>query len=246
MISSSTSATLHHWRFVVGTRKQVEQFVQLSITNHHPTSFLAASLNDLAQSQKNHEVARWYKSIDYFTTDGIPLTWYMRLLTKKPSERIYGPALMSSVCARLSLHTPSLRNVFLGPSQYALRALQTWSHSTKNNLTVTGAYVVPYVGNVSELLRRVRQARPDVVWIGVGSPRQAYIASRLKSVLPHTTIICVGAAFELLTGLKPAAPYWMQAVGLEWCYRLLSEPKRLWRRYLIEIPSFLIRSLIRS
>lgn len=225
-----------HWRFITGTKKRVTSFMLSSVIKKNAYSFLAASLNDLAQANKNKEIASWYQSIDYFTTDGVPLAWYAR------SERMYGPALFSEVYARLPCVT---RNVFLGPSETTLSRLEAWAKTTNPN-TRQESFVVPFHNNLKQFFAEIQKTKPNAVWIGIGSPRQAHIAKLLKPLLPHATIICVGAAFELVTEIKPMAPTWMQRAGLEWMFRLTTEPGRLWRRYLIDIPWFLISFFMRK
>lgn len=233
---------INDWRFVVGTKHYVTSFITSMLQKHHPGIFLAASLNDLAQAKNRPHVRVWYQAIDYFTTDGVPLTWRAQFLTKQPTERVYGPTLMSDICAWISYHAKSSRNIFLGPSQQTLRAISSWATTKKNRLLITGLFVVPYDdAKLQRLFHSVQQSKPDVIWVGVGSPRQAFIASRLKILIPHATIFCVGAALELLTGTKSIAPAWMQQAGLEWFYRLLHEPARLWKRYLVDIPIYLLR-----
>jgi N-acetylglucosaminyldiphosphoundecaprenol N-acetyl-beta-D-mannosaminyltransferase len=85
---------------------------------------------------------------------------------------------------------------------------------------------------------RMNAAGAQLVWIGLGAPKQDYVAAQLRDLGTASVLLCVGAAFDFVSGAKRRAPQWMQRAGLEWLYRLLSEPKRLWHRYLIGNPTF--------
>jgi N-acetylglucosaminyldiphosphoundecaprenol N-acetyl-beta-D-mannosaminyltransferase len=86
--------------------------------------------------------------------------------------------------------------------------------------------------DLREAARRMAGARPDIVWVGLGTPRQDEVVDRLRELLP-VTFVAVGAAFDFIAGTKRQAPAWMQERGLEWAFRLATEPRRLWRRYLV-------------
>jgi N-acetylglucosaminyldiphosphoundecaprenol N-acetyl-beta-D-mannosaminyltransferase len=91
---------------------------------------------------------------------------------------------------------------------------------------------------VAEAAARMRAAGADAVWVGLGAPKQDLMAARLRDLDAAPTIFCVGAAFDFVAGTVKRAPRWMQRTGLEWLHRLLSEPRRLWRRYVIGNPRF--------
>ena len=114
-------------------------------------------------------------------------------------------------------------------------------------LRIAGTFSPPFrqlnVIEVSELQRRVREARPDFLWVGLSTPKQERFMAQYMSILPEAKIfIGVGAAFDLLTGRVRQAPRWMQRFGLEWLFRLAQEPRRLARRYLINNPLFVARA----
>jgi N-acetylglucosaminyldiphosphoundecaprenol N-acetyl-beta-D-mannosaminyltransferase len=90
----------------------------------------------------------------------------------------------------------------------------------------------------AELVERIRHARPNVVWVGLGTPLQDRFVDLFRDRL-NTTLVAVGAAFDFIAGAKRQAPVWMQNRGLEWAFRLVTEPRRLWRRYLIGNASFM-------
>ena len=97
--------------------------------------------------------------------------------------------------------------------------------------------------NEQHIIKKIKAAQPHILWLGIGSPKQVELASRWRQHLPNTTIICVGAAFNLLTGQTSMCPAWLQRLGLEWLFRLVVEPQRLWRRYVFQVPSFILELL---
>src|SRR5690606_19540359 len=109
-------------------------------------------------------------------------------------------------------------------------------------LRVVGTYSPPYrdpgVPEDDAVIEQINAANPDVVWVGLGSPKQDYWIAQHRDLLNAPVLIGVGAAFDIHTGRLPQAPRWMQRSGLEWLFRLLAEPRRLWRRYVVYNPLF--------
>ena len=95
---------------------------------------------------------------------------------------------------------------------------------------------------VEEIAALINATEPDIVWVGLGAPKQEYWMAKLRPLLRAPVLVGVGAAFDFNSGLKPLAPNWMRKNGLEWFYRLISEPRRLWRRYFYVVPVFIILS----
>ncbi len=171
------------------------------------------------------------------TPDGMPLVWGLRLLGAKNQPRVYGPDLMLAWCDRASqLGYP----IYLyGSTDQTLQRLETNLKARFNNLLIAGSYAPPY-GDTELLLKdldRIQRSGAKVIFVGLGCPKQEYwmAQSGLKAVM-----IGVGAAFDFHGGQVSQAPRWMMRSGLEWIYRLSQEPNRLWQRYLINNPSFVI------
>jgi N-acetylglucosaminyldiphosphoundecaprenol N-acetyl-beta-D-mannosaminyltransferase len=109
-------------------------------------------------------------------------------------------------------------------------------------LSVVGSYSPPFrpltTAEDCSVVEQINTARPDIVWVGISTPKQEYWMAEHVGKITAPVLIGVGAAFDFHAGLKKQAPRWMQRSGLEWCFRLLTEPRRLWRRYLVNNPSF--------
>lgn len=168
--------------------------------------------------------------------DGKSVVWANRLAHRHldlPSERVYGPDLFQDVLA-LGQQV-GLRHYLLGSTPVVLRALEGRLRGRYPGASVVGTES-PAFRELTELeLRdqadRIRRSGAQLVWVGLGTPKQDLAAARLARELP-LVVVAVGAAFDFVAGTKPQAPLWMQHSGLEWVFRLGTEPRRLWRRYL--------------
>lgn len=229
--------------FVVGKQTEIISFLTNACIHQHSSKIiLACSLNDLAIKDSNEEIGSWYSQISYCTTDGMPLVWYAK--TKYVTERVYGPQVLVRMLNTIQQSAPQTKHIFLGPSKKTLLRLSNNLHKRSLQIQPFVSFVVPHENiHMDMFVSQVLKIKPNVIWIGISSPRQVFLASQLKRALPHVVIFCVGAAFDLLSGEKHMAPTWMQRVGLEWLFRLMTEPRRLWRRYLVDIPSWALKKL---
>jgi N-acetylglucosaminyldiphosphoundecaprenol N-acetyl-beta-D-mannosaminyltransferase len=174
--------------------------------------------------------------------DGQPLVWALRALGHPIRRRVYGPDLMAAYCGRSA--TTGIR-LFLygGRNQGALVQLALNLRRRYPGVQIVGGYSPPFRELSAEeqdvVVAEINQAAPDVVWVGIGVPKQEKWMAAMRDRLRAPVLIGVGAAFDFHAGLVPQAPRWMQNAGLEWLYRLIQEPGRLWRRYLTHNPRFL-------
>lgn len=171
--------------------------------------------------------------------DGMPLVWLGRR-QRHVVERVYGPDLMLALCERGE--ALGLRHYFYGGGEGVNERLAQRLRERFPRLIVAGMHSPPFRELSTDEERRIADdinaARPDVVWVGLGTPKQDFWIARNRPLLEAPVLIPVGAAFDFHSGAKPQAPLWMQRSGLEWLFRLLSEPRRLWKRYLINNPRF--------
>ncbi|MGE0708815.1 MAG: WecB/TagA/CpsF family glycosyltransferase [Planctomycetota bacterium] len=182
-----------------------------------------------------------YAAADLVLADGVPLLWACRLLGRPLRAKVSGSDLLPAYAELAAARGHRL--YFLGGRPgAAVRAAQVLA-ARHAGLQVVGIDVPP-VGFERDprldgaVMARVRAARPDVLFVGLGSPKQELWLAERRLELEVPVSIGVGGAFEMVAGLVPRAPRWMQRVGLEWAWRLAREPRRLWRRYLLEDPRF--------
>jgi N-acetylglucosaminyldiphosphoundecaprenol N-acetyl-beta-D-mannosaminyltransferase len=193
------------------------------------------------EARKNSGLRSILNAADIATPDGMPLVWALRSFGVPKQERVYGPTLMLLLCeqaARLG------HRVFLyGGRPEALDRLQTKLIERFPGLKIAGIYSPPFRDltefEEKEAQRRIQDAAPDLLFVGISTPKQEHWMWAHRQVLPGIVMVGVGAAFDFHAGRVSQAPAWMQRNGLEWFYRLTREPGRLWRRYLLVTPWFL-------
>jgi N-acetylglucosaminyldiphosphoundecaprenol N-acetyl-beta-D-mannosaminyltransferase len=173
--------------------------------------------------------------------DGQPLVWAMNLLGHQLPHRVYGPELMDRACARAA-RTGTRMFLYGGRNQGALVQLALNLRRRHPDLKIVGGYAPPFRALSAEeedaVVAEVNRSRADVVWVGIGVPKQEKWMAAFRDRLDAPVLVGVGAAFDFHAGLVPQAPDWMQGVGLEWAYRLSKEPRRLWKRYARYNPLF--------
>lgn len=177
---------------------------------------------------------------DLVTPDGQPVRWALNWLHHtRLQDRVYGPFLTRELCARAA--EEGLRLFFYGSDSPTLSALQTALLAKWPRLQIAGVRPSRFRRATEEEwledVAAIRSANADVVFCGLGCPRQEIWVHEMRSSL-SSPLIAVGAAFPFLAGLLAMAPSWMQRTGLEWLYRLRREPRRLWRRYTYYNPLF--------
>jgi N-acetylglucosaminyldiphosphoundecaprenol N-acetyl-beta-D-mannosaminyltransferase len=183
-------------------------------------------------------------SSSFNVPDGQPLVWALGALGYRLSGRVYGPELMARACARAVDGTPRFY-LYGGRNQGALVQLALNLRRRYPGINIVGGYAPPHRELTSEeedaIVAEINRSRADVVWVGIGVPKQEKWMARMRGRLDAPVLVGVGAAFDFLAGLVPQAPPWMQRMGLEWSYRLAREPRRLWKRYLRYNPRFVYR-----
>lgn len=176
--------------------------------------------------------------------DGMPLVWMGRLRGRQDMARVYGPDFLLAMC-RLSI-VRKYRNFFYGGGPGIVERLSAHLKERFPGLDIVGTYTPPFCplsdGEEQELARQVSEAKPDIFWVGIGSPKQECFMARYCGRLSCNLMVGVGAAFDFHSGAIQEAPRWLHETGFQWIHRIAQEPRRLWRRYLTCIPSFLWNS----
>jgi N-acetylglucosaminyldiphosphoundecaprenol N-acetyl-beta-D-mannosaminyltransferase len=176
------------------------------------------------------------------TPDGMPLVWLSRMAGLSHVGRVYGPDLMLRLCER-SLER-GWRQFFYGSTGETLERLERRLRARFPGLCIAGALAPPFralsADEDAAIVARINETGPDVVWVGLGCPKQERWMAEHLGRIAAPVMIGVGAAFDFHAGLKRQAPCWMQHAGLEWLFRLATEPRRLWYRYLVYNPLFVV------
>jgi N-acetylglucosaminyldiphosphoundecaprenol N-acetyl-beta-D-mannosaminyltransferase len=195
---------------------------------------------------RSSELRQVYNRSGLTTPDGMAIVWLLKWQGFQKVERVYGPDLLQAVCKQ-SLSN-GYRHYFYGGAPGVAERMSLKLVNRYNGIRIVGLDCPPFRELTPEedeaVVQRMSAANPDIVWIGIGSPRQErWMVDHLERV-GAPVMIGIGAAFDFISGNKPQAPRWMQRNGLEWFFRLASEPGRLWRRYLLSYPRFILLVLL--
>lgn len=194
-------------------------------------------------SQKDSDLIDIHNRAGMVTPDGMPLVWCGRYAGARWIRRVYGPDLMHAVCEEST--TNGFRHFLYGAAPGVVEDLARNLRARFPGIEIVGTHSPPYRDltdeEADEVTTMINEARPDIVWVGLSTPKQERWMARFRSRLEAPVLIGVGAAFDMHAGRVRQAPKWIRQAGFEWLFRVCLEPKRLWRRYLVSIPSFLVR-----
>jgi N-acetylglucosaminyldiphosphoundecaprenol N-acetyl-beta-D-mannosaminyltransferase len=210
-----------------------------------PYLVAAANTHLVTTARSDKQFATAMEKFDLVVPDGMPLVWYMNQLCDAGlKDRVYGPDLMRH---SLAATDPTHRHFLLGGTEEERQRLEQVLREKYPRARVLGSYSPPF-GNWTfdedeKIIGLLRNVKPNFVWVGLGCPKQELLLARLKDALPPAVYVAVGAAFSLISGtVKQAPPSW-QRLGLEWAFRLFMEPRRLWRRYLVNNTLFIFYTI---
>jgi N-acetylglucosaminyldiphosphoundecaprenol N-acetyl-beta-D-mannosaminyltransferase len=198
-------------------------------------------VHGVMESRRDERLRDIHNHAGLVTPDGMPLVWWSRAAGCRNVTRVYGPDLLLAACQR-SL-TNGYRHFFYGGNDGVADLLARRLTHRFPGLVVAGTYTPPFRPLTPEedddVVARINAAAPEIVWVGLSTPKQEYWMADHVGRINAPVMIGVGAAFDFHAGLKKQAPVWMQHSGLEWLFRLASEPRRLWKRYLVNNPAFI-------
>ncbi|MBW3660431.1 MAG: WecB/TagA/CpsF family glycosyltransferase [Gemmatimonadetes bacterium] len=207
-------------------------------TPHYVT---VTGVHGVMESQRDEELRRIHNAAGLVTPDGMPLVWLSRLSGFHDVRRVYGPDLMLECCAR-SVER-GWKHFLYGGAEGVPELLAERLRERFPGIDIVGAYSPPFRPLTDEederIVETIDRSEADIVWVGLGTPKQERWMSDHVGRFSASVLVGVGAAFDFHAGLKRQAPAWIQRAGLEWLFRLLSEPRRLWRRYCINNPLFI-------
>ncbi|MFZ5845614.1 MAG: WecB/TagA/CpsF family glycosyltransferase [Patescibacteria group bacterium] len=199
------------------------------------------SVHGLVESQLSPELKKIHNQSGLTVPDGMPLVWIGRKLGWRQTNRIYGPDLFLALCRRAAER--EYRVYLYGTTAATLRKLKNRLWQKFPRLKLVGEYAPTFSDlapfQEQETVKLINKAKPQLVFVGLSTPKQELWMARNISRLQANVLIGVGAAFDFVAGTKKQAPRWLQQLGLEWLFRLIHEPRRLWRRYLINNLLFL-------
>jgi N-acetylglucosaminyldiphosphoundecaprenol N-acetyl-beta-D-mannosaminyltransferase len=240
-------AALPEKRSVVGTPISMTSYAEvLAHMEDRPAdrALVAAFCNvhSVMTARREPAVAAALRRADLACPDGVPLVWALRALGAAAQTRVYGPDLMELALPHGVQR--DWRHYLYGATPETLDRLRAAAERLAPGVRIVGAHAPPFRpltdAERAAVLDDIRGSEADILWVGLGMPKQELWADSVRHELPGVAIMSVGAAFDLLSGTVPQAPDWIQRMGMEWLFRLLQEPRRLWRRYLVSNPAFVV------
>ncbi|OLC40015.1 MAG: glycosyltransferase [Acidobacteria bacterium 13_1_40CM_65_14] len=222
----------------------------LEIVDHWITTGIrkyvcVTGVHGVMESTRDERLKEIHNAAGLVTPDGMPLVWWTRWRGWRHARRVYGPDLLLTCCQRSI--TTGYRHFFYGGQEGVAELLVRRLTKRFPGLAVAGTYTPPFRALTKQededVVEMINAAAPDIVWVGLSTPKQEYWMADHVDRLEAPVLVGVGAAFDFHSGLKRQAPRWMQQSGLEWLFRLGSEPRRLWKRYLLNNPAFVWRAL---
>ena len=215
------------------------------IRRDQKTFITVTGVHGIMESQREEQVKRIHQAAGMCVPDGMPTVWVGRLYGYRGMDRVYGPDLMLEMMKR-SL-TKGYTHFFYGGKEGVPELLRNRLLAKFPGLKVEGVLSPPFramsAEEESELHGLIQALSPDVIWVGLSTPKQERWMAAHVGKLNTRVMIGVGAGFDFHAGLVRQAPRWMQRISLEWFFRLLTEPRRLWRRYVFNNPKFVLMIL---
>jgi exopolysaccharide biosynthesis WecB/TagA/CpsF family protein len=201
-------------------------------------------MHGVMEAQHDANFQKILGDADAVVPDGMPLVWLGRLRGHTLRRRVYGPELMTTFCEQTA--SEGYRHFLYGGVAGQADRLAEVLMRRFPGMKIAGTYAPPFRSLTEEedagVTAMINDAAPDVVWVGLGTPKQERWMHEHRAKLRGAVLVGVGAAFDIHTGTKTQAPEWMREHGFEWFYRLVREPRRLWKRYLIYGSEFVVKA----
>jgi N-acetylglucosaminyldiphosphoundecaprenol N-acetyl-beta-D-mannosaminyltransferase len=211
------------------------------IKKHDPNYVCVTPAHGIMECQRDAQLRSVFNRSGLTTPDGMAIVWLVKLWGYPQVSRVYGPDLMHAVCERSE--QTGWKHFFYGGTPGVADRLVDRMQAGYPGLLVAGKYTPPFRPLTPQedgaVTNQIHASNADIVWVGISTPKQERWMAEHVGRVGAPVLIGVGAAFDFLAGTKKQAPRWIQRSGLEWLFRLASEPRRLWRRYL-EYPRFVL------
>lgn len=198
-------------------------------------------VNSVMDARKRNDLRETYNLASLALPDGVPIIWASRFLKKPIPGRVAGPDLFLEFSKIAAIKGYTF--FFLGSSTDTLKKLEEKLKSGNPGLKIAGSYSPPYSKTFSEkenrrIIEKINSIKPDLLWVGLGAPKQDLWISENLQYIDTKIAVGIGAAFDICSGKIRRAPLWMQKIGLEWFFRFLMEPLRLFKRYFLKAAPF--------
>lgn len=203
-----------------------------------------ANVHMLMEAYSNPKFASVLEEADLVTPDGMPLVWLMNLVGNHRQDRVAGMDILVAICERISAKNTSV--FFLGSEPEVLERMRQRLNDEFPNLRIAGMEAPPFRPLTPEedeaIVQKINHSGAGIVFVSLGCPKQELWINQHRGRI-NAVMLGLGAVFPVYAGLHKRAPIWIRRSGLEWLYRLVQEPRRLWKRYLQTIPPFLFLAI---
>lgn len=235
-------------RVSASTQNSLLNYIQDKVNNSSASYITFTNVHVIITALKNDSLKQALYEADRVAPDGMPLVWAGKVVGKSQMERCSGPDMMKRLI-EIS-EEKGYTHYFYGSTDETILELKSKLKEKYLNLKIIGAYAPPFrqlsTMEDKEITEEINDLSPDIIWVGLGAPKQELWMKNHKDKINHGVMLGVGAAFDFLANKKKRAPLWMQKTGLEWLFRLIQEPGRLWKRYLVTNLLFVINILIKG
>jgi len=223
--------------------EEIEKFIKEKSSKY----IVTPNLDHLVKLQKDSEFKKIYNEAHLVLCDGLPIVWISRILGMPLKERVAGSDLFIELC-KVSAQK-GYKLFFLGGRENASVKASEVLRRKYPGIRIVGIYSPPFgfEKNKEEnekIIKMIKEAKPDILFVGLGAPKQEKWIYAHYRELGVPVSIGIGASFEFAAGIIKRAPKFLQKIGLEWFWRILTEPKRLWRRYLVDDMRFLVKIIL--
>lgn len=224
------------------TMSEAVHRIENIIANNDSGYVVTPNVDHIVKLQDDREFREIYENAALVLPDGLPILWAARFLGCPLKEKVSGSDLFPQLCEYSAVK--GYRLFFLGGRPGAAEECREILTKKFANIVVSGCYSPPmgFENDIDEndkIVDMIKNAKPDILFVGLGAPKQEKWISRFIDDLQVPVAIGIGVSFEFTAGMVRRAPVWMQRVGLEWFWRLIMEPRRLWKRYLIDDMAFI-------
>lgn len=219
------------------TIKEAINKIDKLILSKRPSYVVTPNVDHVIKLETDHEFRNVYKDADLILTDGMPLVWISKLLSKPIKEKVSGSDLFPKVCELAAIK--GYKVFLLGAAEgVALKAAENLKNKF-NGLNIVGTYSPSYgfenkKEEIQKIVNLINEAKPDILAVGLGAPKQEKFIYQFKKRLNVPVSLAIGASIDFEAGNIKRAPLVIQNLGMEWFYRFLKEPRRLFKRYFID------------
>lgn len=217
--------------------------IESLVDRREPSYVVTPNLDHIVKLQKDEEFKQIYAGATLVLADGMPVLWGARFLKTPLKEKISGSDLFPRLCSVAA--DKGYRLFLLGGRPGAAHKASEVLSCRYPNIQIVGIHSPPYgfekdIKQVQNIIKLIKDSKPDILFVGLGAPKQERWIYKHHKELDVPVSLGIGVTFEFISGIVKRAPLWMQKAGFEWLWRLIKEPRRLWKRYLIDDMKFFL------